>query len=48
MAGTFTLTLNGIPVKIYNNADNKYSLTDIPFNSDKYTLRNAFRQFPGL
>jgi hypothetical protein len=48
MGGTFTLTLDGTPIKIWNTADNKYSLTDIPFNVDKYALRNAFRQLPGL
>ncbi len=42
MSGTFTITLDGVPIKINPN------ITDIPFNVDSWVLEDGFRQLNGL
>jgi len=38
MSGTFTITLDGIPIKIYNSVDGKYTISDIPYNVEPSVL----------
>jgi hypothetical protein len=48
MNGTFSLTLNGTSINIFNSTTSDYSNPNIPYNVDIYTLANAFRALPGL
>lgn len=41
--GTFTLTLDGIPLKIYNYTSLKYEVSDIPAQSESWRLKGAFK-----
>jgi hypothetical protein len=48
MSGTFTISLGGAPIKILNSTTGKYTISDIPFNVEAYTLKQAFRQIIGF
>jgi hypothetical protein len=41
--GTFTLSLNGIPLKVYNYTSGLYEATDIPYKVDGWQMKVAFR-----
>jgi hypothetical protein len=48
MSGTFTITLDGIPIQIYNSVDGKYTISDIPYNVEPSVLKQGFRQIIGF
>jgi hypothetical protein len=48
MSGTFTISIDGTPIKIYNSTAKSYSNSNIPYNVDPGVLADAFRQLPGL
>ncbi len=48
IAGTFTMSVGGTPVKVWSSATNSYSTTTIPFNVTATNLQNALNQLPGF
>lgn len=48
MSGTFTLSLDGLPIKLLNSTTGQYTTNDIPFNIDTSSLRSAIKQINGL
>jgi hypothetical protein len=48
MSGTFTISIDGTSIKIYNSTAKSYSNSNIPYNVDPGVLADAFRQLPGL
>ena len=48
IGGTFTLSIRGYPVGVYNRNTGKYDNYDIPARVDRWTLQAALRQLPGF
>lgn len=48
MSGTFTATVGGVPIQLYDSATSKYSNPDIPYNIEAYKFEQALRQINGF
>jgi hypothetical protein len=48
MSGYFLLEIGGVQVKIYNPSTGDYTLSQIPYNVDGYTLASALQKIVGF
>ncbi len=48
ISGTFTVSLGGTPIQLYNSTTGLYSISNIPYNVDPSVLKQAFRNLNGF
>ena len=48
MSGTFTASLGGVPIQLYNSTSGLYSISNIPFNVDPTVLEQGLRRIVGF
>lgn len=48
MSGTFSASLGGIPIQLYNSTSGLYSISSIPFNVDPAVLEQGLRRIVGF